>query len=94
MELSENEVYLVDSYVKVRQASDMHSVNALKSDSLFAALDSTIDTLRIANTIRELNMDPDRWVLVFRNIEEKTGRRSRRGARENPASDPESRESE
>jgi len=87
MELSQNEVYLAESYAKVRQASDLYSVNAFKSDSLFAVLDSTIDTLRIANTIRELNLNPDRWVLVFRRIEEETGRRSGRGASESPDPD-------
>ncbi|UCH82898.1 MAG: hypothetical protein JSW50_10515 [Candidatus Latescibacterota bacterium] len=80
MELSPDETYLVDSYLAVREASDLYSVNVLISDSSFAALDSTIDTLRIANTIRELNSDPDRWVLVFRSIEEK--RRSRKDADE------------
>ncbi len=73
MELSPDETYLVDSYVKVREASDMHYVSDFKSDSLFAVLDSTLDTLRIANTIRALNRNPDRWTLVFRSIEEKTG---------------------
>jgi len=76
MELSPDEDYLVDFYLAVREASDLFSVNALTSDSSFAAIDSTIDTLRIANTIRELNADPDRWVLVFRSIEEKRHRRA------------------
>lgn len=68
-QLSADEAYLVDTYVHVAEARDAHFISPLKSDSLFAALDSTIDTLRIANTIRGLNQDPDRWVLVFRSIE-------------------------
>jgi hypothetical protein len=73
MELSGDETYLVESYIKAREARDLYSVNDLQSDSLFAVLDSTLDTLRIANTIRTLNQTPDRWVLVFRSIEEKAG---------------------
>jgi hypothetical protein len=91
MELSENENYLVESLVKVREARDEYSVNALISDSLFTFLDSTIDTLRIANTIRELNLDPDRWVLIFRKIEEKTDHRSRDRASDIPGPDAQSR---
>lgn len=70
-QLSEDEAYLVDAYVQVAAARDLYSVNYLKSESLFTLLDSTIDTLRIANTIRELDRDPDRWLLVFTSIEKK-----------------------
>ncbi len=68
-ELSPDETYLVDAYVRVAMARDLYSISPLKSDSLFVALDSTIDTLRIANTIRDLNRDPDRWLLVYQDIE-------------------------
>ncbi len=68
-ELSPDETYLVDAYVQVAVARDAYSISPLKSDSLFAALESTIDTLRIANTIRDLNRDPDRWLLVYQFIE-------------------------
>ena len=67
--LTEDESYLVDAYVSVAQARDLHAVSYLKSESLFTMLDSTIDTTRIANTIRGLNEDPDRWLLVFESIE-------------------------
>lgn len=67
--LSPDEAYLVDSYVRIAAARDMAAATPLKSDSLFAALDSTIDTTRIANTIRTLNVDPDRWILVYEAIE-------------------------
>jgi hypothetical protein len=68
--ISEDEAYLVDTYVKLVQARDAYSVSYFKSESLFALIDSTTDSLRIANTIRQLNLDPDRWVLIFRNIEQ------------------------
>ena len=68
--LTADETYLVDAYVHVAAASKLHAVNYLKSDSLFTVLDSTIDTTRIANTIRELNANPDRWLLVFKSIEQ------------------------
>lgn len=67
--LTADESYLVDSYVRASRALDLHPVSPLESESLFAVLDSTLDTLRIANTIRELGRDPDRWILVFREID-------------------------
>jgi len=68
-ELSEEEIYLADAYLTVADARDLYAVNYLKSESLFTVLDSTIDTTRIANTIRELNRDPDRWLAVFERIQ-------------------------
>jgi hypothetical protein len=67
--LSADEKYLVDAYTTVLEVRGASAVNALLAESLFARLDSTIDTLRIANTIRELDRDPDRWIVVFENIE-------------------------
>ncbi len=67
--LTAEEAYLADAYVSVAQARDLYAVNYLESESLFTMLDSTIDTTRIANTIRELNKDPDRWLLVFESIQ-------------------------
>lgn len=69
-ELSSDETYLVETYVKIADARDLHTVNYLKSESLFTVLDSTTDSLRIANTIRGLNMDPERWLTIFRSIEQ------------------------
>jgi hypothetical protein len=71
--LSEEERYLVDAYLKVVEARDLYAVSYLKSDSLFTMLDSTIDTTRIANTIRKLNGEPDRWLAVFESIEKQLG---------------------
>jgi hypothetical protein len=71
--LSPDEAYLVEAYVRVAEARDLYPISPLKSDSLFAALDSTIDSLRIANTIRDLNRDPDRWIVVFKSIERRLG---------------------
>lgn len=84
MQLSPDETYLVDAYVKVREATELSYVSPSKSDSLFAVLNSTLDTLRISNTIRELNHHPDRWALVFRSIEEKTQRSSEPTGPEDP----------
>ncbi len=70
MTLRADEAYLVDSYVRIAGARDLAAATPLKSESLFAALDSTIDTTRIANTIRALNEDPNRWILVYRTIED------------------------
>lgn len=78
-DLSADEAYLVETYALIDRARDARSVNDLKSDSLFAVLDSTIDTLRIANTIRSLDEDPDRWILIFRAIEQKLSEMSQQG---------------
>lgn len=67
--LSPDELYLVDSYVRVAAVRDMVTATPLKSESLFTALDSTIDTTRIANTIKTLNSNPDRWIPVYDAIE-------------------------
>jgi hypothetical protein len=67
--LTVDEEHLVDAYVKLARTRDLRSVNYLKSESLFTMLDSTIDTTRIAKTVRLLNEDPDRWLLVFDSIE-------------------------
>jgi hypothetical protein len=75
--LNAEERYLVDAYLKVVEARDLHAVSYLKSDSLFTVLDSTIDTTRIANTIRKLNGEPDRWLVVFESIEKQLGYRQR-----------------
>jgi hypothetical protein len=66
--LTGDEAYLVDAYVRISEARDLRSVSCLESERLFVALDSTIDTARISNTIRELDSNPDRWIVVFRGI--------------------------
>ncbi|UCG50637.1 MAG: hypothetical protein JSW58_10545 [Candidatus Latescibacterota bacterium] len=86
LELSEDEAYLVDAYVRIIEARDQYSVSRVKSDSLFAAIDSTMDTLRIANTIQALNTDPDRWVFVYQNIERKLRAAARARAAESEKS--------
>ena len=68
-DLTDDEAYLVSAYVRIARARDRFSISYLESESLLTVLDSTIDTTRIANTIRLLNTDPDRWILIFRGIE-------------------------
>jgi hypothetical protein len=75
-ELTPDETYLVETYVKLADARDLHAVNYLKSESLFTVLDSTTDSLRIANTIRDLNLEPERWLVIFRSIEQTRSARS------------------
>ena len=66
--LSQDEAYLVDIYKRATHALEQYPVTPLFVDSLFAVFDSTIDTLRIANTIDALNRNPERWILIFREI--------------------------
>jgi hypothetical protein len=67
--LSEDEIYLIGAYVEVKRAHSHYPHNPAAAESLFLVLDSTIDSLRIANTIRTVNQDPERWALVFEEIE-------------------------
>ena len=69
-DLTADELYLVGAYVQVVQAQEMRSISYLESESLFVAVDSTIDTTRIANTIQQLETNPDRWLLIFRKVEQ------------------------
>ena len=71
--LSPDEAYLVDAYVRIAEAKDVRRADFARSESLFSVLDSTIDTTRVSNTIRKLNSNPDRWILVFRGIERAMG---------------------
>jgi len=81
--LTTDEIYLVESYASIEAARELRVVSQATSESLFAALDSTIDRNRVSNTIRTLNADPDRWLVVYRAIEkameERSGKRSPEG---------------
>ena len=70
-ELTGDEQALVDALVGVSLAKDAFYANPLESDSLFAHLDSTVDTTRISNTVRALEGDPDRWILVYEAVKER-----------------------
>jgi hypothetical protein len=67
--LTKDELYLARSYAKVADARDRLLKDPVSAESLFVQLDSTIDTLRISNTIKMLNENPDRWAFVFLEIE-------------------------
>jgi hypothetical protein len=67
--LSEDEKYLIDAYVDVKSARSDYPHNPIEAESLFTVLDSTIDTVRIANTIRAVNTTPERWLLILEEIE-------------------------
>ncbi|NIM19077.1 MAG: hypothetical protein GTO51_01685 [Candidatus Latescibacteria bacterium] len=67
--LTADELYLIEAYVSVNSARILHQKDPLKAESLFTRLDSTLDTLRISNTIRALNVQPDRWAIILQEIE-------------------------
>ena len=71
--MSDNERYLVDVYVKIQRARAFYPGQPEIAESLFAALDSTTDTTRVANTIRETNLAPERWAAIFDAIDKKLG---------------------
>ena len=70
-ELSEDEIYLIDAYLEIKHARGYYPNNPAVADSFFAVLDSTIDSDRIANIIRIVNQEPDRWAVIFEAIEQK-----------------------
>lgn len=43
--------------------------NSSGAESLFTAIDTTTDTLRIANTITSINETPERWLTIFEVID-------------------------
>jgi hypothetical protein len=69
--LSPDEIYLVDSYVKVRRAGAMFPYQRVLADSLLNRLAGEIDTVRVARTSAALNAHPERWTLVFQAIEDR-----------------------
>lgn len=70
-ELSKDEIYLIDAYVEILRARSYYPHKPAVADSFFAVLDSTIDSGRIANIIRDVNQEPERWVVIFEEIERK-----------------------
>lgn len=70
LELSDDEKYLVLAYAQLRYAENLYPDRPETAESLFTDLHSSIDSTRIANTIRLINNTPDRWIIIFRKIEE------------------------
>ncbi|HXV14042.1 MAG TPA: hypothetical protein VEC56_07535, partial [Candidatus Krumholzibacteria bacterium] len=71
--LSPDEVYLVESYVRVRRAGAMFPHQRVLADSLLDRMAGEIDTVRVARTTAALNASPERWALVFQAIEARMG---------------------
>ena len=69
-ETSDDEKYLILIYAQLRYAESFYPDQPAVAESLFTKMHSSIDSVRIANTITELNKTPNRWVLIFREIEE------------------------
>ncbi len=67
--MTQDERYLVDTYVNVIRARDLQSHNPSRAESIFSVIDSTTDTLRMANTIKGINGNPDRWLYIFEMID-------------------------
>jgi hypothetical protein len=86
--LTKDEQYLINSYARIIHARDLHSSNPAKAESLFAVIDSTTDTLRIANTINSINKDPNRWIYIFEVLENRIQRQSNEQGSENSGRHP------
>ena len=66
-----DELYLIDSYAKVRRAGAHYSSQPLLADSLLAELAGKIDSARVARTVANLNTTPERWVPLLEEIEKR-----------------------
>lgn len=67
---SEDESYLIEAYIQIKHAGSKYRYQQAVAESLFTRLDSTIDSVRIANTIRTINQTPERWGAIFQKIED------------------------
>jgi len=68
---SDDEQYLIDMYAKIQHARSYYPHRPAIAESLFVQLDASVDSTRIAVTVKELNQKPDRWVYIFREIEDR-----------------------
>ncbi len=64
-----DERYLIETYVQIQRAAGQYRSNPARADSVLAALSARVDSLRIERTLRALDRSPERWALVFQEIE-------------------------
>jgi len=69
--LSADERYLVEAYAKLVRARSAYISDPERAESLFAVVDSTIDSTRIANTMKYLDAHPERWLAIYRELDRK-----------------------
>jgi hypothetical protein len=88
VEFTADELYLIEAYVEVRRARSYFPHQPALAESLFTELGARVDTARVAHTIAALNLDPDRWAVVFKEIEERLRNIARAKELERPGSAP------
>jgi len=71
---TQNELYLIESYASIRIAQSYYPHQAATAESLLADLGTRIDSLRIAETVQQINRSVDRWVPIFKEIEDRIQR--------------------
>jgi hypothetical protein len=64
-----DELYLIDSYMKVRRAGAHYPSRPLLADSLLTDLAAEMDSARIEHTVATVNLTPERWIPLFEEIE-------------------------
>jgi len=67
--LTADETYLVESYANIRYAESLYRADPARAESLFTALSTSVDSVRIARTIDAINRTPARWIDIFDEIE-------------------------
>ena len=60
-----DELYLIESYARVRRAGAHFAERPALADSLLTELDQVVDSARIARTVSDLSNAPERWVPLF-----------------------------
>jgi hypothetical protein len=78
--LTEDERHLIDTYIIIIGARDLYSRNPSMAESLFTAIDSTTDSLRMANTITAINQTPERWLFIFEILDTRIQKLSQKEA--------------
>lgn len=68
-QFTDDENYLIDSYVRVKRAGSYRLERPSLAESLYVYLGAVTDSARIAQAVASLNVDPDRWLVVFKEIE-------------------------
>ena len=71
VQFTDDENYLIDSYVRVKRADSYRLERPTLTESLYVYLGAVTDSARIASAVASLNVEPDRWLEVFKAIEER-----------------------
>jgi len=64
-----DETFLIDTYVRIKRARSHYPDHPEVAESLFAIIETNADSVRVARALAAINNTPERWKLVFEEIE-------------------------